>query len=261
MLILLSPAKNLNFEPVSAELQQTSPRLEKDTSVLLKRTKTLSRADLRTLMHISEDLADLNYERFQKLAKGLPVEDAKQAALAFNGDVYRGLGANSLSSEDLDWAQSNLRILSGLYGLLRPLDAIHPYRLEMGSKLSSRRGENLYDFWGDRITRLINDDLLAGGHKAVLNLASNEYYGAVKPRLLKTPVVSVAFKETSNGKSKIISFYAKYARGLMARWAIANRIDDIGDVKNFNEDGYQFQTEQSSEKLLVFTRPKPDPKS
>ncbi len=260
MLVLLSPAKNLDFEPASLTVAPTQPRLEKDTAQLVTRAKRLSRSDLRGLMKISESLADLNYERFQKLAEGLSEDEAKPAALAFNGDVYRGLDASTLSDESLNWAQKHLRILSGLYGVLRPLDQIHPYRLEMGSKLSTRRGEDLYDFWGDRISKLLNEDLTdAAG--PVLNLASKEYFSAVDKKALKADIVEVVFREEKDGMSKIISFYAKYARGLMARWIIDNRIERLEDVKAFDVDGYAFNAELSSDKSLVFCRPQPDPKS
>lgn len=238
----------------------TSPRLAADTSVLLRRTKSLSRSDLSRLMDISDTLADLNYHRFQALAGGLPETDSKPAILAFNGDVYRGLDASSLDQDELDWAQSHLRILSGLYGLLRPLDGIHPYRLEMGTRLNTRRGETLYDFWGDRISKLINEDL-SGQQQVILNLASNEYFKAVKTSKLKAPVVSVDFREEKDGQSKVISFYAKYARGLMARWAIENRAESPEALKSFAVDGYTFQSDQSDDGKLVFSRPQPDPKA
>ncbi len=260
MIILLSPAKNLDFEPTARNLEKTAPRLDKDYSVLVKRTKQLSRSDLKSLMKISDQLADLNYVRFQALADGLPEDESKYAAFAFNGDVYRGLNAETLSDDDMLWAQSHLRILSGLYGILRPLDGIHPYRLEMGSRLSTKRGSNLYDFWDDKIAKQINHDL-SEDDQFILNLASNEYFGAVKVKALNVPVLNVTFKEEKDGKSRIISFYAKYARGLMARWAIQNRVSDKEQLKTFNEDGYVFDADASNEKSFVFSRPQPSPKS
>ena len=211
-------------------------------------------------MDISEQLADLNYERFQALAKGLPDNEAKPAIFAFNGDVYRGLDATSLGHDDLDWAQDHLRMLSGLYGALRPFDLIHPYRLEMGSRLSTRRGNNLYDFWGDRISKLLNEDGIEPA-EPVLNLASKEYFTAVKRKALKADVIEAVFREEQNGKSRIISFYAKYARGLMARWVIQNRVTQIELLKSFDLEGYRYDHSTSSAKQLVFTRPQPDPKS
>lgn len=260
MLILLSPAKNMNFDPVVHGLEETTPRLNSDTSELLKRAKKLSRSDLRQLMKISESLADLNFVRFQALSKGLPETEAKPAIHAFNGDVYRGLQAQTLKDDQLNWAQTHLRLLSGLYGVLRPLDKIHPYRLEMSSRLDTKRGENLYDFWGDRISKVLNEDLkIAEG--PVLNLASKEYFSAVNKKTLKAPIIEVAFKEEKNGKAKIISFYAKYARGLMTRWIIENKISTPADLRKFDLDGYKFSKDASSERSLVFTRPQPDPKS
>lgn len=260
MLILLSPAKNLNFDPVSLPLPPTSPRLCKDIEELLKRTRKLSRTDLRGLMKISEPLADLNYERFQALSKGLPEEEGKTAIHAFNGDVYRGLKASTMTHSNLEWAQDHLRMLSGLYGVLRPLDLIHPYRLEMGSRLDTERGATLYDFWGNRISRLLNDDLLNGGGP-ILNLASKEYFGAVDRKALKAPVIEAVFKEEKDGKSRIMAFYAKYARGLMARWIIDNEISDQEQVKAFNLEGYTFDPVSSTDTSLVFSRPQPPTKN
>ena len=260
MLILLSPAKNLNFERTVETADLTQPRLTKDTEQLVKRAKRLSRAKLRQLMDISEDLSDLNYHRFQAMAEGLPDSDARPALTAFNGDVYRGLDAETLSDDDIAFAQDHLRILSGLYGLLRPLDVIHPYRLEMGTRLDTRRGDTLYDFWGDRISKLINEDLSVG-EGPVVNLASNEYFTAVKKKALATDVIDVVFREEKDGKSRVISFYAKYARGLMARWIIQNRVSVPADLSKFNLDGYKRDNSASNGQKLVFSRPQPDPKS
>ena len=259
MFVLISPAKHLNFDPAKFELARTQPQLAADTKALLKRTKKLSRADLKRLMKISDNLADLNYERFQALSTGLSDEHAKEAILAFNGDVYRGLDAASLSETDLNWSQDHLRILSGLYGVLKPLDAIHPYRLEMGSRLDTSRGKNLYEFWGSKISQTLNVDM-DGDVRPVLNLASNEYFSAVDKKALKSPVFDVVFKEEKDGDSKVLSFYAKFARGLMARWIIQNRITDIPSLKTFNLEGYVFNAGASTEKEFVFTRPQPSPK-
>lgn len=260
MIILLSPAKNLNFESVPLEAEPTLPRLTKDTELLIRRAQRLKQPDLKKLMKISESLADLNYHRFQALAAGLPEHEAKPAMFAFNGDVYRGLSATSLTTEDINWAQTHVRILSGLYGLLRPLDKIHPYRLEMGSRLDTRRGDSLYDFWGNRISRLINEDMSEDGG-IVLNLASKEYSGVVDRKSLKTQIIDVDFLEERDGQSKIISFYAKYARGLMARWCIDNRVHAVETLKSFDIDGYEFSPDASSDKKLIFSRPQPELRS
>ncbi|MAI89494.1 peroxide stress protein YaaA [Ponticaulis sp.] len=260
MIILLSPAKNLNFEAEIPEIPHTEPRLQTDTSELLKRTKKLSRQDIASLMKLSADLSDLNFERYQALSKGLPEDEAKPALYAFNGDVYRGFDAASMSAKTAEWAQDHVRILSGLYGLLRPMDLIHPYRLEMGTRLDTKRGANLYEFWGEKITTLINDDM-RGAEGPVVNLASNEYFSSVKKSKLNQSVIDVAFKEETGEKSKIISFYAKFARGLMARWICDNRITDPEDLKTFSEAGYSFAPAVSNSKLLTFTRPRPDPKA
>ena len=260
MLVLLSPAKNLNFDPSLEEVSPTKPRLEKDTAQLIKRTKRLSRTKIASLMSLSSDLSNLNYERYQALAQGMPETEAKPALLAFNGDVYRGFDAKTADTETLNWAQKHVRILSGLYGLLRPLDMIHPYRLEMGTRLDTRRGETLYDFWGDRITKLVNDDLKEADGP-VVNLASNEYFSSIKKNALKSPVLQIDFREEKDGKSKVISFYAKYARGLMARWICDNQITSQNEVKTFTLDGYSYNPETSTDTKYVFSRPQPAPKS
>lgn len=260
MLILLSPAKNLNFDPVDREVELTRPRLEKETGLLIKRTKQLSRSEIKRLMKLSENLADLNYDRFQALASGLSDETAKPAAFAFNGDVYRGLQAATLSDRALAYADKHLRILSGLYGLLRPSDLIHPYRLEMGTRLNTKRGSNLYEFWDKQISHLINDDLKQAGGP-VINLASNEYFSAVRKPALKSDVLDIDFRELKDGNSKVISFYAKYARGALARWIIDNEISTTDALKEYTGDGYKFQKEMSTNARIVFERPKPDPKT
>ncbi len=260
MLVLLSPAKNLNFEEMPLALDKTAPRLKKDTAELIRRTKTLSRSEIGSLMKLSDDLSNLNFERYQALAKGLPDDDAQPALLAFNGDVYRGFDARNAPLETLRYAQSNVRILSGLYGLLRPMDMIHPYRLEMGTRLKTKRGKNLYDFWGEKITGLINSDLKNSG-RPVINLASNEYFSSVKKKHLDAPVLEMVFREEKDEKSKVISFYAKYARGLMARWICDNKITSEEALKTFALDGYSYNEALSTKTKYVFSRPQPDPKS
>jgi len=261
MLILLSPAKNLDFEPARPELEATTPALMTETRNLAGVAKDLSRADLSRLMGISDALADLNHQRFQSFrVRGAP-EGAKPAALAFNGDVYQGLRAESLSAADLAWAQGRLRILSGLYGALRPLDAIQPYRLEMGMKLKTERGETLYDFWGDRIARELNKALKATGSDVVVNLASNEYFKAVDVKALKARVITPSFKDEKNGKLRALMFYAKRARGEMARWMIENRVEDVATLTTFRGMDYAYDKAGSTDEEFLFTRPQPATKS
>lgn len=255
MLVLLSPAKNMNFDPVDRDLPATEPALIGDTRILSKTTRQLTISKIRSMMGISEDLARLNRERFQAFDADTPGE--KQAAFAFNGEVYRGLDAASLSDADLAYAQDHLRILSGMYGALRPLDAIHPYRLEMGRKLHTRRGESLYDFWGDRIAKELNSLQAGEDDPVVLNLASNEYFKSVDRKTLKARVITATFKEEKDGQLRALMVFAKKARGMMARWVIENRIEDPADLRNFDMGGYRFEADGSSESDLLFTRPQP----
>ncbi len=259
MLIVLSPAKALNFAagPESAPL--TLPQLTDQTAELAQTTRKLRAVDLKKMMGLSDSLAQLNRERFQAFDPAS--EDGLQAAFAFNGDVYAGLKARQLDRKALAWAQDHVRILSGLYGVLRPLDAIQPYRLEMGVRIKTRRGGSLYDFWGPRIAETLND--AAQGHKdrTLVNCASEEYFGAVDRAALRLPVVSCRFLEEKDGESRIVSFYAKRARGMMARYAIDNRIERAGDLRGFYVDGYRFQPGLSSDDTFTFSRPQPLPPS
>lgn len=261
MLILLSPAKNLNFDAAPDALPATKPAMGKDTAELAEVAKGLTRGKLKTLMGISEKLADLNYDRFQAFKTSGRIPGTKQAALAFNGDVYLGLDAATLSEDDLEFAQSSLRILSGLYGILRPLDAIQPYRLEMGSRLKNPRGATLYDFWGDRIAREVNKALAGHGDKSIINLASKEYFSAVPEASLKAPIITPIFKEEKDGKLRQLQFFAKRARGLMARWAIQNRVEAPEALKDFDTEGYAFSPDGSTDTTWLFTRPQPAPKT
>lgn len=258
MLLLLSPAKNLDFSPPPLETPRTAPRLASDTAALAKVTARLKKAEIGRLMNLSDTLAELNHMRFQALDPLDTGEGTLQAAMAFNGDVYRGLRARDLTDEDLAWAQEHVRILSGLYGMLRPLDVIAPYRLEMGTRLKTRRGDTLYDFWGARIARLLHSDLASHAHPVVVNLASVEYFGAVDPKALKAPVITCHFKEVKDGKARVLSFYAKTARGLMARYAIQRRITDPSDLQGFDTAGYRFDPAASNARDWVFTRPQPE---
>jgi len=204
------------------------------------------------LMKLSDKLATLNVNRFQHWATPFTLENARPAMYAFKGDVYTGLDAYSLKKSDVNFAQKHLRMLSGLYGVLRPLDLIQPYRLEMGIKFANQRGSNLYEFWGDLITQKINEEPVA--KDVILNLASNEYFKAVKTKQLNASVITPVFKDEKNGKYKIISFYAKKARGLMAAYVIKNRIKNVDEIKKFDVAGYQFNPEQSTDKEWVFLR-------
>jgi cytoplasmic iron level regulating protein YaaA (DUF328/UPF0246 family) len=258
MLILLSPAKNLNFAPAPSTIPRSTPVFTKETATLANAAKKLSAADLIRLMDISPKLAELNRERFRAFAAEPADEASKQAALAFDGDVYRGLDAASLSEADLVWAQDRLRILSGLYGVLRPLDAIQPYRLEMGVKFGARGADTLYEYWRKKVTAALNAD--AQG-KPIINLASEEYAGAVERKLLKPPIIDVAFKEVKDGKARPIFMYVKRARGLMARFAIERRIDDAHALRSFDAAGYRLDADASTDLSWVFTRPQPAPKA
>lgn len=224
------------------------------SALLVDDARTLAPDDIRSLMGVSEAIASLNHERFMNWAPESTTANAKQAILAFKGDVYTGLEAETMSTNDLEFAQAHLRILSGLYGLLRPLDLMQPYRLEMGLKFSNQRGKNLYEFWGERITDAINADLLSAGTETLVNLASNEYFKAVKTKSLNADIITPQFKDLKNGQYKMISFFAKKARGVMARYIIDNQLTDPDQLKSFTGSGYYFSAEQSSGNNLVFLR-------
>ena len=252
MLIVLSPAKRLDFTEASPDAPASERRFQDDTASLSRTARARTVAELRRLMGISDDLARLNRERFQ--AFDAASTDGVQAAFAFAGDVYEGLGARELDEPSLAWAQDHLRILSGFYGLLRPLDRIQPYRLEMGTRLKTRRGSSLYDFWGDRLSKQLNADAEGQVDPTLVNLASQEYFGAVDARALKLPVVTAHFRESRGGESRIISFFAKKARGGMARFAIDERIERAEDLKAFDRDGYRFDKAASNDTEWIFTR-------
>jgi uncharacterized protein len=259
MLAVISPAKKLNLDPVDIGLNPTQPRLLDDAAILAQQAKQLSATDLESLMGISPKLASLNFERFQSFTLPFTTENAKPAALTFNGDTYVGLNAPTLTSADLAYAQAHLGILSGLYGLLLPLDLMQPYRLEMGTSFKNPRGANLYRFWGDTVTDELNE--LTAGHadRTLVNLASNEYFKAVKPKKLGGPLVTPVFKEEKDGKSRVISFMAKRARGMMARYLIEERIETPAELKRFSAGGYRFQASESDESRYVFSRKQPPP--
>ncbi|MEM7420603.1 MAG: peroxide stress protein YaaA, partial [Pseudomonadota bacterium] len=235
MLVVVSPAKNLDFESEIPVSTFTQPSMLEDTERLMKVCRTLSPADLSSLMKISDKLATLNANRFAEFSTPFTKDNARQAMYAFNGDVYTGLDAYTLDDKTVDYAQDHLRILSGLYGLLRPLDLMQAYRLEMGTKLANSEGKDLYAFWGERITEVLNDALSAQGDNVLINLASNEYFKAVKKKQLDGMVITPHFKDYKNGQYKIISFFAKKARGEMAAWVIKNKTKTIDELIQYNE--------------------------
>ncbi len=254
MLIVISPAKTLDFDHPAPTRKCTKPVFLDEAQELVGRLKRLSARDLSKLMGISAKIAELNHRRYREWKKPFTVANAKQAVWAFRGDVYTGLDADSLDGKDLEFAQKHLRMLSGLYGVLRPLDLIQPYRLEMGTKFAVRRCSNLYQFWGDKITERLNRDLKGERPAVLVNLASQEYFKSVHAEGLGAPVITPVFKERRNGAYKVISFVAKRARGAMSRYIVKHRISDPADVKKFREDGYRFNKQLSDDANWVFTR-------
>jgi len=252
MLLVLSPAKSLDLDTPTPTREHTLPDFIDRAGQLIGVLRDLSPGQVGELMHISDALSVLNVGRYASWTADHT--EGHQAVMAFDGDVYGGLDARSLPPQAIAFAQRHLRILSGLYGLLRPLDLIHPYRLEMGTKLANPGGKDLYTFWGEAITRALNAQLAETGSTALVNLASEEYFKSVKPRLLDVPVVTPVFEDWKNGKYKIISFFAKRARGMMARYAIENGIIDPEALKDFDVDGYAFVPEASKERTWVFRR-------
>lgn len=256
MLALVSPAKKLDFTELPRPLAHSQPDFPKQTGELLEAVRKLSRTGLQRLMKLSDTLGELNFQRFKAFSIPAKAATAKQAVLAFSGDTYVGLDASSLGDDDLAYAQDHLRILSGLYGLLRPLDLIQPYRLEMGSRLINRRGSNLYHFWGDELARAIDKTVAGHVHPVVINLASNEYFKAVQAKILQARVVTPVFKEIKDGESRVIGMFAKQARGMMARYMINKRIEKPEGLKKFTGGGYAFQKDLSDGDSWVFTREK-----
>lgn len=253
MLFVISPAKTLDFEtPCHAEASY--PRFRKETLELIGVLKEKSPEELQNLMDLSENLAELNVSRYNKFRAAKHPKVAKQSLYAFKGDVYIGLEAEELDDEDIVYAQQHLRILSGLYGLLRPLDIIQPYRLEMGTRLAFDDYNTLYNYWADKIARMVNRDLRSQGDKVLINLASQEYFKAIDRKALKARIVDVEFLDFKNGKYKVISFFAKKARGMMARYIIKNRINEPDGLKSFDMDGYYFDDAGSTEDKLIFKR-------
>ena len=253
-MFLLSPAKSLDFTPPSADLPHTQPLFVKQSAELIAVLRQKTPQQIASLMHLSDALATLNVARYEAWRPRFTARNAKQAALAFNGDVYGGLEAGTLSTEELAWAQDHLCILSGLYGVLRPLDRMQPYRLEMGTRLATERGDNLYQFWGARIAEYLNRRLAADRTPVVINLASQEYFKAVDRKVLKGRVVDCVFEEGKAGRYHVVSFFAKRARGLMARYATQHRISTPSQLQAFDLEGYAFAPAASAPERLVFRR-------
>lgn len=254
MLLFLSPAKSLDFKTPPHVPAYTLPAWLKQSETLIKQLRKLSPAEIDNLMDLSDPLALLNFHRYADWALPFTPENAKQAVLAFNGDVYDGLNAKTLSADDLDFAQSQVRILSGLYGILKPLDLIQPYRLDMGTRFANKAGKDLYAFWGESLLEAINAELAGMPRPVVVNLASEEYFKAAVGRKINGTVIQPVFEDWKNGKYKIISFYAKRARGLMTRYAVLNRLTGPEGLKDFASDGYAFEPAVSDETSWVFRR-------
>ena len=254
MLIVISPAKTLDYETTPKTKVFTTPDYLDQSQQLINRLRNFSSLDISGLMKVSAKIADLNFDRYESWKKPFTEKNAKQAVLAFKGDVYTGLDAQTFKADDFKFAQKHLRVLSGLYGLLRPLDLMQPYRLEMGTKLKTDNGKNLYEFWGTDITEGLNKQLKKIKSDTLINLASNEYFKSVKPKLLNAEIITPAFKEFKNGDYKMIGIYAKKARGLLSRYIIQNKLDDPEDIKLFDEEGYRFNKKLSKGNDWVFTR-------
>jgi uncharacterized protein len=254
MLIVISPAKTLDFEAPLATKKNTQPRFPRKSEELVQHLRKLSSDQISELMHISPKLGQLNFERFQLWQPKFEFPEARQAILAFRGDVYTGLDADTLETKDFNRAQKHLRILSGLYGVLRPLDMMRPYRLEMGTKFAFDDFENLYDFWKGTITKTIRKDLDESGSNLLVNLASNEYFRSIDTKKLGADIVTPEFKDWKNGQYKMISFWAKKARGMMTRFILQHNITKAEDFQAFDMDGYYFNPDLSKPNKPVFTR-------
>ena len=254
MLIVISPAKTLDYDTPPKTKTFTVPDYLEQSQLLIDRMRQFSALDISELMNVSSKIAELNFDRYEAWDADFTPENAKQAVLAFKGDVYTGLDAESFKAADFKFAQKHLRILSGLYGLLRPLDLMQAYRLEMGTKLENLKGKNLYEFWGSDITNGLNQQLKKLKSDYLINLASNEYFKAVKPKELNAEIITPAFKDYKNGQYKMIGVYAKKARGTLSRFVIQNQLTDPEALKEFNGDGYKFNKKLSKDNNWVFTR-------
>jgi cytoplasmic iron level regulating protein YaaA (DUF328/UPF0246 family) len=257
MLTVISPAKTLDFDTPAGTRKKTQPQLIEFAEQLVEDARGLAPTEIQGLMGVSEKIADLNYQRFMNFTTPFTLQNAKQALLAFKGDVYLGLEADTLDKEQLDFAQHHLAILSGLYGVLRPLDLMQPYRLEMGLTFANRGGKNLYEFWGGEITRTLQKGLKKSGSKVLVNLASNEYFRSVQAGDLDADIITPVFKDLRGGKYKVISFFAKKARGQMARFIIDKELNEAEGLKKFKRDGYRFNKAESTARNWVFTRDEP----
>jgi len=252
MLVVVSPAKKMDFSEDVTRSGWSQPDFLEDSLNLIKAAKKLTRDEIAALMKISDKLADLNYNRYRSFSTPFTPANAKQAVFAFKGDTYVGLDADSLEEADLNYAQEHFRILSGLYGLLRPLDLIQPYRLEMGCRLANERGRNLYEYWGEGLSIAINDILAQHDNDILVNCASQEYFKAVKTDLIKGRIVTPVFKQVKEGHARALGMFAKRARGMMARYILTNKIDDFEGLKDFDLDGYKFQPSLSDHAVLEF---------
>jgi len=259
MLTVISPAKTLDFDTPPTTRRATQPQFIERSAELVDDARSLSPDQIRELMGVSANIAELNHRRFMNWGTPFSLDNAKQSVLAFKGDVYTGLEAETLSAAQLGFAQKHLRILSGLYGLLRPLDLMQPYRLEMGLKFANRGGSNLYEFWGDSIAVALNSQLRKSGSKILVNLASNEYFKSVRARELDADIITPVFKDLKGDKYRVISFYAKKARGQMARFIIDGELNQADGLKKFKADGYRYNRADSTARELVFTRDAPPP--
>ena len=257
MLITLSPSKGQDFETPTPSGIHSIPDQLAESQLLINEAKKLNVEDVSELMDVSENISSLNVERFQQWNIPFNTQNAKAALFAFKGDVYSGIQKEKYDDNDLAYAQDHLRILSGLYGALRPMDLIQPYRLEMKTHLENPRGKNLYQFWGDRITEKLNESLESQTEKVLVNLASNEYFKSVKPKLLNGRLLNISFKENKDGKSRVIAIFAKKARGMMADFILRNRIEHAEDIKDFGSGGYKYSAKDSTENNWVFTSAQP----
>lgn len=257
MIITLSPSKGQDFIEPAKTKKHTTPVALDDSQLLIKELRKVKVGELQDLMSVSENIAKLNVDRVKKFTTPFTSSNAKQAIFAFKGDVYSGINIEEFSADDLAYAQKHLRILSGLYGCLRPLDLIQPYRLEMKTKLKNPRGENLYQFWDERITDRLNAELAKQQEPVLVNLASNEYFKSVKTKLLKGRLLNINFKETKDGKTRIVAIFAKRARGMMTNYVLRNRIEKPEDLKKFKVAGYRFSKADSDENQWTFVRPQP----
>jgi len=259
MIITLSPSKGQDFDSPTPSKIFTLPEQLEDSQLLINEAKKLDMESVRELMDVSENISNLNVQRFQDWNMPFNTNNAKAALFAFKGDVYSGIQKEKYDDGDLSYAQDHLRILSGLYGALRPMDLIQPYRLEMKTKLSNPRGDNLYQFWGESITEKLNESLQNQEDKTLVNLASNEYYKSVKPKMIDGNILNISFKEIKDGKSRILAVYAKKARGMMTDFILRNRIERSEDIKDFGTADYSFSKTESTDNQWVFTRPQPKP--